>query len=184
MTTNPEKLQEEAQPLTEETANQTENEQQEPQIETVSETERLSLELAEMKDRYLRLYADFDNFRRRTAKEKVEMIQSASESVIKAMLPLWDDMDRAASTFAHAEDGKTDAEGINLIFNKFRHILTTQGVKPMEAKGQSFDTDLHECITQFAAPSEDLKGKVIDEVEKGYYLHEKVIRFAKVVVGS
>lgn len=152
--------------------------------ETVLEVEKLKGELAELKDKYLRLYSDFDNFRKRTAKEKIELINTASEQVLKSLLPVMDDIERAETTFEKAEDGKVEKDGIQLIFNKFRGTLKSNGLKEMEAKGTPFDVDLHECITQFPAPSDDLKDKVIEVVEKGYYLNDKVIRFAKVVVGN
>jgi molecular chaperone GrpE len=137
-------------------------------------------ELAELKDKYLRLYSDFENFRKRTAKEKIELIQTASSDLITDLLPVIDDYERA---LANSPEGEI-TEGIQLIFNKIKTTLQTKGLKEMEAKGQVFDADLHDCITQFPAPTEEEKGKVIEVVEKGYTLHEKVIRFAKVVVGN
>ena len=151
----------------------------EPVLE-LSEAEKLQAELYELKDKYLRLYSDFDNFRKRTAKEKLEMIQSASERVIVDIIPVIDDIERAT---ANAQEGEI-SEGITLIFNKLHNILAMKGLKPMEAKGAVFNADLHEAITQFPAPDEDDKGKVFDVVEKGYYLNDKVIRFAKVVVAN
>jgi molecular chaperone GrpE len=149
-----------------------------------NEVQKIQSELAELKDKYLRLYSDFDNFRKRTAKERLDLISSASERVLVSLLPVLDDVERAEGTFEKHEDGRIEKEGIQLIFNKFKHILKQNGLQEMEAKGKAFDVDLHECITQFPAPSEDLKDKVIDVAEKGYYLNEKVIRFAKVVVGN
>ncbi len=137
-------------------------------------------ELAELKDKYLRLYSDFENFRKRTAKEKIELIQTASSDLITDLLPVIDDYERA---LANSPEGEI-TEGIQLIFNKIKTTLQTKGLKEMEAKGQVFDADLHDYITQFPAPTEEEKGKVIEVVEKGYTLHEKVIRFAKVVVGN
>ena len=150
------------------------------EVPELTETERLTLELAELKDKYLRLYSDFDNFRKRTAKEKLEMIQSASERVIVDILPVIDDTERAT---ANAAEGEI-SEGIQLIFSKLNNILTSKGLKIMEAKGEVFNADIHEAITQFPAPTEDDKGKVFDVVEKGYFLNDKVIRFAKVVVAN
>ncbi|WP_420153526.1 nucleotide exchange factor GrpE [Siphonobacter sp.] len=146
-----------------------------------SAEQKLQSENAELKDKYIRLVAEFDNFRKRTLREKDELVKTASENVIKAILPVLDDIERAQATYG--EDGKVDTQGIELIFNKLTKAVAGKGLKAMESKGQAFDPDLHESITQFPAPSEDLKGKVIDEVEKGYYLGDKVIRFAKVVVG-
>jgi molecular chaperone GrpE len=195
MTTNPEEMTDpnvnyhnpdpkaETPEVTPETEIETENEAFEA-AEQDDETEKLRAELAEVKDKYLRLYSDFENFRRRTAKEKVDLIKNASEDVIKAFLPIIDDVERAQASFAQAPDGKIDREGIELIFQKFQSVLASRGLKPMDAQGKPFDADLHESIAQFPAPSSDLKGKVVDVVEKGYSLNDKVIRFAKVVVGS
>lgn len=146
----------------------------------LTETEKLKIEVAELKDKYLRLYSDFDNFRKRTAKEKLDMIQSASEKVIVDILPVIDDIERAT---ANAQEGEI-SEGVHLIFNKLSNTLSSKGLKPMDAKGEVFNADLYEAITQFPAPTEDDKGKVFDVVEKGYYLNDKVIRFAKVVVAN
>ncbi|AFK03918.1 Protein grpE [Emticicia oligotrophica DSM 17448] len=148
-----------------------------------SESASLEAQLAEAKDKYLRLYADFENFRRRTSKEKVDLIQNAAEGLIKELIPIIDDFERANKSFETVSEVEPLKEGIALIFNKFQKTLANKGVKAMDAKGKEFDVELHECITQFAAGDEN-KGKVIDEVEKGYYLNEKVIRYAKVVVGS
>ncbi len=150
------------------------------ELPELSEAEKLQTELYELKDKYLRLYSDFDNFRKRTAKEKLEMIQSASERVIVDIIPVIDDIERAT---ANAQEGEI-SEGIHLIFNKLYNTLTVKGLKPMDAKGAVFNADLHEAITQFPAPTDEDKGKVFDVVEKGYYLNDKVIRFAKVVVAS
>ena len=150
------------------------------EIPELSETEKLQAELYELKDKYLRLYSDFDNFRKRTAKEKLEMIQSASERVIVDVIPVIDDIERAT---ANAQEGEI-TEGIQLIFTKLYNTLASKGLKAMEAKGEVFNADLHEAITQFPAPTEEDKGKVFDVVEKGYYLNDKVIRFAKVVVAN
>jgi molecular chaperone GrpE len=144
---------------------------------------KLQSELAEQKDKYIRLYSEFDNFRRRTAKEKLEMIQSANEQLLKALLPVIDDFERAEKSFKD-KDSK-ELEGFFLIYNKFKKTLDQYGVKVMEAgAGSEFNPDLHEAITQIPAPDEKLKGKIVDVVERGYLLNEKVIRFAKVVVGS
>lgn len=144
---------------------------------------QLENQLAEAKDKYLRLYAEFENFRRRTAKEKIETIQNASEGLIKELIPVIDDFERANKSFETVTEIEPLKEGIALIFNKLQKTLAAKGLKPMEAKDQTFDVELHECITQFAA-GDDKKGKVIDEVEKGYFLNDKVIRYAKVVVGN
>lgn len=149
-----------------------------------SQTLKLQNELADQKDKYLRLYSEFENFRRRTAKEKLDLIQSANEQLIKALLPVVDDFERAEKSFSDKKDDKA-LEGFFLIYNKFKKTLDQYGVKAMIIEtGADFDADVHEAITQIPAPSEALKGKIVDVVEKGYLLNDKVIRFAKVVVGS
>lgn len=141
-------------------------------------------EVAELKDKYLRLYADFENFRRRTSKEKLELLSNASADVIKLILPVVDDFERAKVSFDSSVDTEALKEGVDLIYTKLYKTLESKGLKPMESKGETFDVELHESIAQFPAPSDDLKGKVIDEIEKGYYLNDKVIRYAKVIVGA
>jgi molecular chaperone GrpE len=141
-------------------------------------------EIAELKDKYLRLYADFENFRRRTAKEKLEMISGAGADTVKLILPIVDDFERAKVSFDSSTDVEALKEGVDLIYNKLFKALESKGLKAMSAKGEPFDAEIHESIAQFPAPSEDLKGKVIDEIEKGYYLNDKVIRYAKVIVGA
>jgi molecular chaperone GrpE len=158
-----------------------EAEVKEPQV---SDIDRLTAELADSKEKYLRLYADFENLRRRTAKEKLEYIKSANEDIIKVILPVIDDFERAQKSSANVEDPSVVKEGMQLIYNKLYKTLEQKGLKPMESVGKSFDPDLHESITQIPAPKEDLKGKVIDELEKGYFLNDKVLRFAKVIIGS
>ncbi len=151
--------------------------------ENVLESASLEAQLAEAKDKYLRLYADFENFRRRTSKEKIDLIQNAAEGLLKELIPIVDDFERANKSFETVTEVEPMKEGIALIFNKFQKTLASKGVKAIESKGKDFDVELHECITQFAAGEEN-KGKVIDEIEKGYSLNDKVIRYAKVVVGS
>jgi molecular chaperone GrpE len=144
---------------------------------------KLQDELAEAKDKFVRMYAEFENHRRRTAKEKLEMIQSANEQLIKTLLPVADDFERAEKSFKDKND--KESEGFFLIQNKFKKILEQNGVKAMDfSKQNDFNPDLHEAITQIPVPDEKLKGKVVDVVEKGYLLNDKVIRFAKVVVGN
>lgn len=147
------------------------------------ETAKLKNDLAEAKDKYIRLYSEFDNFRKRTAKEKLEMIQSANEHLLRTLLPVVDDFERAEKAFREKND--KEVEGFLLICNKFKKVLEQAGVKAMElGAGSDFNADFHEAITQIPAPDEKLKGKIVDVIEKGYLLNEKVIRFAKVVVGS
>lgn len=139
---------------------------------------------ADLNDRFLRLYSEFDNYRKRSNKEKVELISSASASVLKDLLPVLDDFERAILNNETADDITIVKEGFHLIFNKFKSNLEAKGLKAMQAKGELFDSELHEAIANIPAPSDDLKGKIVDDVEKGYYLNEKVIRYAKVVVGQ
>lgn len=146
--------------------------------------QQLENQLKESNDKYLRLVAEFDNFRKRNAKERIELIKSAGEDIIKSLLDVVDDSERAAKQLETSEDITLIKEGINLVFNKLKTTLYNKGLKAMESKEQDFDTELHEAITEIPAPSEDLKGKVIDEVQKGYYLNDKIIRHAKVVVGK
>jgi len=155
----------------------------EPVVE-ISEEEKLKLENAALNDKYLRLFAEFDNFKRRTQKERVELLQTAGKDVIVSMLPVLDDFDRANKATENAVDISAIREGIQLVHSKLKSILVQKGLKEMESISTVFDTDLHEAITKVPAPNEEMKGKVIDELEKGYTLNDKVIRFAKVVVGS
>ena len=157
-------------------------EQNTQQQETVEEN--LAEKLEELNKKYLLLYSDFENYRKRASKEKFELIQNAAESTIKDLLPVVDDYERALESFDKLEDEKfaKTKEGIELIYNKLMTILTQKGLKPMNAKGEKFDENLHEAIAQMPAASEEQKGIVLDETTKGYYLHDKVIRYAKVVV--
>lgn len=149
-----------------------------------AELDKAKAELEEMKDKYLRQAAEFDNFRRRTAKERMELIQTAGKEVITELLEVLDDCDRAQQQFDNQSDLDSLKEGVGLVFAKLRNKLNAKGLKPMETKGAEFNPDQHEAITEIPAPTEDLKGKVVDEVVKGYYLNDKIIRFAKVVVGN
>lgn len=136
--------------------------------------------LAEMNDKYLRLYSEYENYRKRTNTEKAELIINGGKETIKAILPVVDDMERALQ----AMTDESVKEGVQLIYNKMMNILGQKGLKPIEAKGEKFDENLHEAVTQFPAADESMKGKVVDVVEKGYYLNDKVLRYAKVVVAS
>ena len=147
-----------------------------------SETEALKEQIAQLNDKYLRQAAEFDNFRRRTAKERVDLIQTASKDLIKDLLDVLDDSDRAQEQLGKTDDITQIREGVNLVFNKFRNALTAKGLKPMEVVGTEFNPDLHDAVTEIDA-GEDMKGKVVAEVQKGYYLNDKIIRHAKVVVG-
>lgn len=149
-----------------------------------SAMQKLQMELDEQKDKYLRLVAEFDNYRKRNAKERLELMQTANKEVIIAMLEVLDDCDRAEVQLQTSEDMVAVKEGIQLIFNKLRHTLQGKGVKEMESMGVNFDVELHEAITEIPAANDAQIGKVMDQVQKGYYLNDKLIRFAKVVVGK
>lgn len=153
-------------------------------LDQTLEEDKLRDELAESNNKYLRLYAEFDNYKRRTNKERQELLQTAGKDVLVSLLPVVDDFDRALKSMENATDVAPVKEGIVLVQNKLKSFLSQKGIKEMESVGTVFDAEIHEAITNIPAPSDDLKGKVIDEVEKGYYLNEKVIRFAKVVVGA
>lgn len=147
--------------------------------------ERLQQELANANDKYTRLFAEFDNYKKRTSKERVDLIQSASKDVLAKLLPILDDFDRALAAMQTAQDIESVKQGVELVNQKFRKTLTNEGLKEMENLiGQPFDAEYQEAITAIPAPSEELKNKVIDVVEKGYFLNDKVIRFAKVVIGQ
>lgn len=156
---------------------------QEEQSE-LSIEEELTRQLSESNDKYTRLVAEFDNYKKRTSKERLELIQNAGQGVIKNLLPILDDFDRALASMATAQDIESVKEGVEIVNNKLHKFLGNEGLKEMEVIGQPFDADYHEAITTIPAPSEELKNKVIDVVEKGYFLNEKVIRFAKVVIGK
>ncbi len=138
----------------------------------------------EITDRHLRLSAEFDNFRKRTLRERMEMTKTAAESVMLSILPVIDDFERAMYSIEKGMDFEATKEGILLIYNKFKEFNKQNGVSEIEAPGKIFDTDLHEALTKIPAPSEEMKGKIVDVIQKGYYLNNKVIRFAKVVVGE
>lgn len=150
----------------------------------LSEIDTLKQDIATANDKYVRLYAEFDNYKRRTTKERIDFLQTAGKDVIVSLLSVLDDFERANKAMETAENVAPVKEGINLVHSKLKSLLVQKGLKEMESKGVAFDADIHEAITTIPAPSEDLKGKVIDEVEKGYFLNDKVIRFAKVVVGA
>lgn len=152
--------------------------------EEPTELEKLSIELSEAKDKYLRLYSEFENFRRRTAKERIELIGSASKELIESLVPVLDDFERGLKSMEENEEMTPAKEGTELIYNKFKKILESKGLKKMEVnKGDDFNDDYHEAITQIPA-EEELAGKIVDVVESGYFLSDKVVRFAKVVTGA
>lgn len=154
------------------------------QTELEDKISELNASLAAVSDKYLRLSAEFDNFRKRTLKEKMDLMKNASESVMVSFLPVIDDVERAIQAIEVSGDLETTKEGINLIYNKFKDFTKQNGVVEMEAKGLVLDTDHHEAITKIPAPSDELKGKIVDVIQKGYMLNDKVIRFAKVVIGE
>src|ERR1035437_146152 len=144
----------------------------------------MQAKIDELNDKYLRLYSEFDNFRKRTSKEKIELIQTAGEDIFTNLLPLVDDFERAIKSNEEIPDIKIITDGVNLIYNKLKTTLAKKGLAEMKSVGEPFNTDLHEAVTNIPAPSDALKGKVVEELEKGYTLNGKVIRFAKVVIGS
>lgn len=165
--------------LSNETPANTENTQENTEVRPTSEEL-----LAEEKDRYVRLYAEFENYKKRTAKEKMEFFQYANQDIMTSMLGVLDDFERALKEMAK-NGNEADRQGVELIYNKFKSKLTEKGLKSIEVKpGDDFNVDFHEAITQIPAPSEELKGKIVDVVETGYTLSDKVIRFAKVVTGN
>ena len=158
--------------------------QQQEQKEERSEQELLAEELGKEKDKFLRLFAEFENYKRRTSKERVELFKTAGQDIMVAMLPVLDDFDRAMAELVKSSDEGV-LKGVELIHNKFRDILTGKGLSQIEVnQGDAFDAEVHEAITQIPAPSDDLKGKIIDVVEKGYKLGDRIIRHPKVVVGQ
>jgi molecular chaperone GrpE len=148
------------------------------------EASRTDVELADLKDKYLRLAAEFENYKRRTTKERIDLFKTANQELMTALLPVLDDFDRARNHTRDTEDANAVRESIDIIHSKLNKTLQQKGLTAMDVKGGDFDAELHEAITQIPAPSEELRGKIVDEVEKGYYLGDKVIRHAKVVLGQ
>ncbi len=165
-----------------------EQEEQEEQEETSDDSEEKTSsneqEIEELRDKYLRLTAEFDNYRKRTLKEKIDLSKTAGEDIIAGLLPIMDDFERAQEYIHNANDIKGVREGIDLIYNKFGEFLKQQGVKPIDAKGKKFNTNEHEAVTKIPAPEKKLKGKIVDVIQKGYYLNDKILRYAKVVIGE
>ena len=160
------------------------NKPEEKEFEKNSSENEIQKEDQDFKEKYIRLYSEYENYRKRTAKEKIDLITNASENVIKELLPILDDFERAIDNNKNVEDASVLKEGFDLIYSKMHKGLVNQGLKPMEANGKDFDSEIHEAITKIPAPNEKLKGKVVDVIEKGYQINEKVIRYAKVVVGE
>ncbi len=191
-----EKVEEQDKDLKQDQAQEENTNAQEEQLNTEAENsseekdeeesleEKLQREVAEAKDKYLRLYSEFENFRRRTAKEKIDLIGSANKGLVEELVPIIDDFERALKSLDGKEELATAKEGTELIYNKFKRVLENKGLKKMEVeKGADFDDDFHEAITQIPA-GDEMAGKVVDVVENGYFLNEKVVRFAKVVTGA
>lgn len=161
------------------------NEEENAQAAPGDEIDSLKKELEESKDKYIRLYSEFENYRRRTARERIDLVKTAGEEVLTALLPVVDDFERAIKSLGQQDVDASVKEGVDLIYNKLLKVLEQKGVKAMEVgKGSEFNPEFHEAVTQFLAPEESLKGKVVDVVEKGYLLGDKVVRFAKVVTGA
>jgi molecular chaperone GrpE len=160
------------------------SEQEETLDDQLDPLTELQTQVAEAKDKYLRLYSEFENFRRRTSKEKLDMVKTASENLVSELIPVLDDFERALKAL-EKEENTSAKEGMELIYNKFNKTLTAKGVKVMDLKaGDDFDADTQEAITQIPVEDEKMKGKIVDVVEKGYFLGDKVVRFAKVVLGA
>ena len=151
---------------------------------TEEKEEDINVKLAELQDKYLRLSAEFDNYRKRTLKERIELTKSAGENILVSLLPLMDDFERAVSLIETTSDCKAMEEGIKLIYGKMKDFLKQNGLKEIDALDKDFDTDLHEAVTKIPAAEKKKKGKVVDVIQKGYYLNDKIIRYAKVVVGE
>ncbi len=178
--TNTEETKEEA-PKTEE---KTSKKKKSKKDKKEAKLEEMGEKLQDIQDKHLRLQAEFDNFRRRTLKEKAELIKSGGENVLVNILPVIDDFERAIDSLKDLSDKDAGKQGTNLIYTKFQEFLKQNNVKEIEALNEVFDVDLHEALTKIPAPNEELKGKVVDVISKGYCLNEKVIRFAKVVIGE
>lgn len=175
----------EAQEMKEKEVNAEAQELGQEELVEISREDQLEQEVAELKDKQIRLFAEFENFKKRTAKERIDLFRNAGVEFFEAMLPILDDFDRAAKHREEIKDTQELQKGFDLIHSKLLGILEQKGMKSMDSSvGKDFDTDFHEAITQIPAPSADMKGKVIDETEKGYFLNDKVIRYAKVVVGQ
>lgn len=149
-----------------------------------AEVEELNIQVAELKDKFLRLFAEFDNYKKRTVKEKIDLMKTAAQDTMSVLLPILDDFDRAKKNADDESSPEAFSEGVMLVYNKLHSSLSQKGLKPMETNGEDFDPELHEAITEIPAPDKKMKGKIIDTIEKGYFLKDKIIRHAKVVVGK
>lgn len=164
--------------------NQVENGESAEDTPENEEKEDQEAQIAELKDKYLRLAAEFENYKRRTVKERLDLMGSAGKDTLSALLPVLDDFDRAKKNAEDENSTEPFSEGVMFVYNKLHNIIQQKGMKPMESDGEVFDPELHEAITEIPAPTEEMKGKVIDTIEKGYYLNDKILRHAKVVVGK
>jgi molecular chaperone GrpE len=164
---------------------QTENPEQsaEQQADNQADSLGLQAQLDEMKDKYMRMVAEFDNYKKRAVREKLDFMKTAAQDTLSALLPVLDDFDRAKK-FAEGKEGASWSTGVDLVYQKLYTIVKNKGLEPMNSTGEVFDPELHEAVTEIPAPTEDLKGKVVDTIEKGYRLNDKIIRHAKVVVGK
>ncbi|MDR3093900.1 MAG: nucleotide exchange factor GrpE [Bacteroidales bacterium] len=172
-------------PATENAASPAENVVDEEENKSVvPETDELNVKLAEVQDKYLRLAAEFDNFRKRTLREKIELTQTAGDTLLKDLLPVVDDFERGLDIIENSSDIESVKTGMTLIYNKLKDFLTNNGVSEISAAKEPFDADKHEAVTKIPAPSDNLKGKVVDVIQKGYALRDKIIRYPKVVVGE
>ncbi len=153
-------------------------------VEEIDPIAKLEAELTESRDKYLYMYSEFENYKKRVSRDRIEQSKMAGSDIFLAILPIIDDMERAIKSFENTSDVEGIKSGINLIYSKLKSTTESKGLKPMDATGKQFDPDLHDAITNIPAPSEEMKGKVVDEVERGYFLNDKVIRHAKVVVGN
>lgn len=150
----------------------------------IEEMEAVQAELSEMKDKYLRLLAEFDNYKKRTARERIEHAKHAAQDTMSALLPVLDDFDRAKKSADDENSSEVFSEGVLLVYNKLHTVLKNKGLEMFESSGEAFDPELHEAITEIPAPNEEMKGKVVDTIEQGYKLNDRIIRYAKVVVGK
>ncbi len=174
-----------AEPQQEEQTTPNEAEKEEKaELTPEEEIVELKQQVGELKDKYLRVYAEFENFRKRSVREKLDMMKTAAQDTMSVLLPVLDDFDRAKKASDSPDSEEKLPEGIELLYDKMYNVLKNKGLAPMESNGETFDAELHEAITEIPAPTEEMKGKVIDTVEKGYKLKDKIIRHAKVVVGK
>lgn len=162
----------------------TQSENPEENVAELQENVVLQEQVEELKDKYLRKVAEFDNYRKRTLREKLDLMKSAAQDMMSVLLPILDDFDRAKMSADDEKTEETFSEGVTLVYNKLYNILQQKGLKAMESTGNDFDPDWHEAITEIPAPTKELKGKIIDTIEKGYFLNDKLIRHAKVVIGK